>query len=37
MYIATSSDVTLQSQVIEMVKGSMLVWIAVGSELLFVV
>ena len=37
MYIATSSDVTLHSQVIEMVKGSMLVWIAVGSELLSVV
>jgi len=37
MYIATSSDVTLHSQVIEMVKCSMLVWIAVGSELLSVV
>jgi hypothetical protein len=32
MYIGTSSDVTLQSQIIEMVEGRMLGWIVVGSE-----
>jgi hypothetical protein len=32
MYIGTSSDVTLQSQSIEMVEDRMLVWMVVGSE-----
>ena len=32
MYIGTSWDVTLQSQIIEMVEGHMLGWIVVGSE-----
>ncbi len=37
MYIGTSWDVTLQSQIIEMVEGRMLGWIVVGSERLLVV
>jgi hypothetical protein len=37
MYNGTSSDVTLQSQIIEMLEGRMLGWIVVGSERVLVV